>query len=325
LNVGIDYTIREIATICKGKWLKKNSFVAKPCYLSLDSRKISFPETTIFFAIRTQHQNANLFIENLYQKGVRNFVTDEEDLNLKKLSDANVICVNDTVSALQNLAIYHRNKFLKENLPVIGITGSNGKTIIKEWLNQLLENDYSIVRSPKSFNSQVGVPLSVLNISADNNLGIFEAGISQPGEMKNLEKIIKPTIGIFTNIGNAHDEGFKNRKEKIKEKLGLFKDAKYLVFCADDEFLSKEIKSFYRKNNQVQLFSWGGKKDNVLQVTAIKKSNSSSAIHAAFQQKKVVIEIPFTDDASIQNAIHCLSALIILKKNDKGILSGFRS
>lgn len=325
MNVSIDYTINDIATICKGKWLNKNSSVADPSYLSLDSRKISFPETTVFFAIKNQHQNGNLFIENLYERGVRNFVTDEENDVLKKISLANIILVNDTVSALQKLAIHHRNKFSRQKLPVIGITGSNGKTIVKEWLNQLLQNDYSIVRSPKSFNSQIGVPLSVLNMDEDNNLAIFEAGISQPGEMKNLEKIIKPTLGILTNVGNAHDEGFKNRKEKIKEKLVLFKDAKQLIFCADDESLLEEIKLFQQKNKGLQLFSWGKKNSNILQIKGIRKSKLSAFIETIYQRKKVTVEIPFTDEASVQNAIHCLSVLLILEKNQKEILDRFQS
>jgi Alr-MurF fusion protein len=325
LNVTIHYTINEIASICNGKWLNKNSSVVRPAYLSLDSRKISFPEITVFFSIKNNHQDAGLFIENLYNRGVRNFVTADENIDLKKISFANIILVNDTVLALQKLAIYHRNQFIKENLPVIGITGSNGKTIVKEWLNQLLENEFSIVRSPKSFNSQIGVPLSVLNISKTHNLGIFEAGISLPGEMKNLEKIIKPTIGVFTNIGNAHDEGFKNRKEKINEKLILFKDAKHLVFDAGDKNLLKEINLFKQKNAGIQLFSWGKKSDNILKINEIKKSNFSSLIKAVYQQKKIVIEIPFTDDASIQNALHCLSVLFILKKNSKEIFDRFRS
>lgn len=325
MNVSIDYTIKEIAAICNGRWMNKNSSVADPSYLSLDSRKISFPESTVFFAIRNQHQNANIFVENLYAKGVRNFVTDEENDVLKKISLANVILVSDTVSALQKLAIDHRNKFLKQNLPVVGITGSNGKTIVKEWLNQLLENEYFIVRSPKSFNSQIGVPLSVLNIHAANDLAIFEAGISQPGEMENLEKIIKPTIGIFTNIGNAHDEGFKSRKEKIEEKLILFKHAKHLVFCADDKFLWKEIKLYQKKNKGVHLFSWGAKSAQALQIKEIKKNISSSTIETAYEGKKVTIEIPFIDEASVQNAIHCLCVLCILKKNNKEILDRFQS
>ncbi len=231
----------------------------------------------------------------------------------------------NTITALQKLATHHRNQFSKDQLRVIGITGSNGKTIVKEWLNQLLEKDFSIVRSPKSFNSQIGVPLSVLNISPANDLAIFEAGISQPGEMKNLEKIIRPDIGIFTNIGNAHDEGFKNKQQKIREKLLLFQHADYLIFCRDDELLLNEIKLFHKKNPPLKLFSWGRKSNNTLQIKEIKKVNSSTVITAIYKRKKSQIEIPFTDDASIQNAIHCWSVLFILNKNVPGLQKHFNS
>ena len=213
----------------------------------------------------------------------------------QKLSLANIVLVNNTVSALQKLAVHHRNEFLKNDLTVIGITGSNGKTIVKEWLNQLLEKNFSIVRSPKSFNSQIGVPLSVLNISPSNNLAIFEAGISQTGEMKNLGKIIRPTIGIFTNIGNAHDEGFKNRKQKINEKLLLFQNAEHLIFCSDDGNLSKEIKLFSHKNKQLKLFSWGKNKNDILQIKQIKKDKCLLLQSKQFiEEKNFLIKIPFT-------------------------------
>jgi alanine racemase len=325
LNVNIHYSITQIARICKGKWLNKNSAAPRLAYLSLDSRKIIFPETTVFFAIKNTHQNANLFIENLYQKGLRNFITDDQNISIENFSLANIVLVNNTISALQKLAIYHRNEFLKNNLTVIGITGSNGKTIVKEWLNQLLENDFTIVRSPKSFNSQIGVPLSVLNIKPSNNLAIFEAGISQPGEMKNLAKIIQPTTGIFTNIGNAHDEGFKNRKQKINEKLSLFQNAEHLIFCSDDENLLNAITSFSHKNKKLKLFPWGRNKKDFLQIKQIKKEDASSSIEAIYRRKKLSINIPFTDDASIQNALHCLAALCILNKISEGILSRFES
>ncbi|MEO9071044.1 MAG: bifunctional UDP-N-acetylmuramoyl-tripeptide:D-alanyl-D-alanine ligase/alanine racemase, partial [Ginsengibacter sp.] len=180
-------------------------------------------------------------------------------------------------------------------------------------------------RSPKSFNSQIGVPLSILNIRPTNNLGIFEAGISLPEEMKNLEKIIKPNIGIFTNIGNAHDEGFKSRKEKINEKLILFHKAKYLVFCADDKELRKEIKLFQEKNNQLQLFSWGRTENNTLQIKRIKKNLSNSFIETIYENHKINIQIPFTDEASIENALNCLCVLIILNKASEGVLLRFNS
>ena len=325
MNVNIHYSITQIAQICKGKWLNKHLEAPHLAYLSLDSRKISFPETTVFFAVKNMHQNANLFIENLYQKGVRNFVTDDQSVSIEKLSLANIVLVNNTVSALQKLAVHHRNEFLKGDLTVIGITGSNGKTIVKEWLNQLLENNFFVVRSPKSFNSQIGVPLSVLNISPSNDLAIFEAGISQTGEMKKLAKIIRPTIGIFTNIGNAHDEGFKNRKQKINEKLLLFQNTEHLIFCSDDGNLTKEINLFSHKNKQLKLFSWGKNKNDILQIKQIKKEESSSLIEAVYRRKKLFITIPFIDEASIQNALHCLASLCVLNKIDEEILDRFGS
>ncbi len=316
MNVAIHYTIDEIAEICKGKWKHRNDSFSNLAYLSLDTRKISYPSETVFFAIKNKLRNANLFFENVYQKGVRNFVTDEESLDVTQFPKANIILVNNTIVALQKLAIYHRNRFSKKQLKVIGITGSNGKTIVKEWLNQLLEKEFSIVRSPKSFNSQIGVPLSVLNISSTNDLAIFEAGISQPGEMKNLEKIIQPAIGIFTNIGNAHDEGFKNKQQKIQEKLLLFQHADYLIFCSDDEILKHEIKLFHKKNEQLKLFSWGKESNNTLQIKEIKKGDSACVINALYKRKKIQIKISFTDDASIQNAIHCWCVQLILKMNE---------
>jgi UDP-N-acetylmuramyl pentapeptide synthase len=329
LNVNINYTVEQIAEIIDGKLVSRNLSVPHPAYLSLDSRKISFPETTLFLAIKNKHQNANLFLDNLYDRGVRNFITDDKELDIASLlgtrSASNIILVPDSIAALQKLAIYHRSQFIKNHLPVIGITGSNGKTIIKEWLYQLLGSEYSIVRSPKSFNSQIGVPLSVLNIQPENDLAIFEAGISKTNEMKNLEKIIQPTIGIFTNIGNAHDEGFKNRQQKISEKLILFRKATHLIFCADDKDLLKEIKLFKQKNKQLRLFSWGRSNDNILQIKKIKKGISASLIEAVHQRKKVNIEIPFTDDASVQNAIHCWCSLFILDKANEKILKRFNT
>ncbi|MGN6605178.1 MAG: bifunctional UDP-N-acetylmuramoyl-tripeptide:D-alanyl-D-alanine ligase/alanine racemase [Ginsengibacter sp.] len=325
MNVAINYTMDEIASICNGKWKRRNNPNNSLSYLSLDTRKISFPSETVFFAIKNKLQNANKFFESAFKKGVRNFLTDDQNVDISQFVDANFVLVKDTISALQKLSIHHRNRFPNRKLKVIGITGSNGKTIVKEWLNELLENDFSIVRSPKSFNSQIGVPLSVLNISAGNDLGIFEAGISQPGEMKKLEKIIQPSIGIFTNIGNAHDEGFKNRRQKIREKLLLFQNSDQLIFCSDDELLSNEIELFRKKNPRLKLFCWGRNDSNVLKVVEIKKSNSSTIINCIFKRKKIEFEIPFTDDASIQNAIHCVCTVLLLGKDGAFIQSHFKS
>ncbi|MEO8720097.1 MAG: bifunctional UDP-N-acetylmuramoyl-tripeptide:D-alanyl-D-alanine ligase/alanine racemase [Ginsengibacter sp.] len=323
MNVKIHYTLNEIAQICKGNWRTKNSPAARLDYLSLDSRKIIYPESTVFFSIKSKHQNTDLFLETLYKKGVRNFVTDDQNVEDFNFPMANIVLVNDTIAALQELAIFHRNQFSKSSLPVIGITGSNGKTIVKEWLNHLLENNFTIVRSPRSFNSQIGVPLSVLNIASKNDLAIFEAGISQKSEMKKLQKIIQPTIGIFTNIGNAHDEGFKNRNEKINEKLILFQNAKQLIYCSDDENLKNKIEIFQQKNKQLKLFSWGSKSNDHLQILQVKKEESFSVVLLKYKKMNLHIRIPFTDDASIQNALHCMAAIIVLKNFDEAALNRF--
>jgi UDP-N-acetylmuramyl pentapeptide synthase len=244
VNVIVNYTIDQIEKFTEGKLLSRNDKLPPPNSLSLDSRKIISAATTVFFAIKTAGHDANIFIENLYAKGVRNFVTSDKNIDLKKTPLANVILVDSVIDALQKLAAHHRKEF---QVPVIGITGSNGKTIVKEWLNQLLDDHFSIVRSPKSYNSQIGVPLSVLNFNETHDLAIFEAGISRPGEMEKLEKIIQPSIGVFTNIGNAHDEGFKNSTQKINEKLNLFIHSKHLVFCADDINLKKVVLVFHKK------------------------------------------------------------------------------
>ena len=192
--------------------------------VSIDSRSMQNNENTLFFALSGSNHDAHSYITELIEKGVRNFVVTHIPENLE--DKANFLIVLNTKIALQQLAAYYRNLFY---FPVIGITGSNGKTIVKEWLNFLLSPDFNIIRSPKSYNSQVGVPLSVLAINEEHNLGIFEAGISTVNEMQSLQKILKPTIGILTNIGSAHDEGFENIGEKIKEKLQLFKDVEILI------------------------------------------------------------------------------------------------
>jgi len=214
------YNITEIQQIihAEGTIVNENSIST----LLTDSRRINNPAQGLFFAL-SGRRNGHEFVAEAYAAGVRNFVV-KEGPELR-LPGANFLIVYDVLAALQALAAHHRNKF---NLPVIGITGSNGKTIVKEWLYQLLSVDKNIVRNPKSYNSQIGVPLSVWQINQRNNLGIFEAGISIPGEMDKLEAIIKPEIGVLTHLGPAHDEGFENRAEKVTEKLKLFKNCRLL-------------------------------------------------------------------------------------------------
>jgi alanine racemase len=230
----VTYTIQDIATIlsAEGKSLKHSTIK----YLATDSRKIIFPKETIFFAITTTRNDGHNFIKDLIEKGVENFVV-KLSFDTKDYPGINFLPVEDVITALQALAKYHRRAFLKlpdgNVFPVIGITGSNGKTIVKEWLYELLNNNYHIVRSPRSYNSQLGVPLSVWQINEHHNLAIFEAGISTVNEMDALESIIQPTLGVLTNIGEAHGEGFSSNEEKLLEKLKLFKHASQVIAPLD--------------------------------------------------------------------------------------------
>ena len=262
-----------------------------------------FPEATLFFALGNASRSGLEFIEELYQKGVRNFVLGEHFSNSEKYPGGNFLRVDNVLQALQLLAAYHRSQF---DMPVIGITGSNGKTIVKEWLYQLLQQDYNIVRSPKSYNSQIGVPLSVWQMNEANTLGIFEAGISKPGEMKLLQSVILPTIGIFTNIGEAHSEGFENSEQKIKEKNELFSSAEVLIYNKDmsgSEFLDQPIGHF----------NWSRKDAAVVFIERISSQRGFTNIQFVYQQKSHDIRIPFSDDAAIENAITCLCVLLYLK------------
>lgn len=315
MDVTINYTIERIAEIIKGKIIQQNSHV-QPSHLLLDSRKLLFPESTIFFALSGSHLKGSYFIKNLYEKEARCFVIDDEAFGISLYPEAIFILVGNVLHALHLLAIHHRGNF---TLPVMGITGSNGKTVVKEWLNQMLEKDHNIIRSPKSYNSQIGVPLSVLQIEQQHSLAIIEAGISQPGEMERLEKIIKPAIGIFTNIGDAHSEGFENKKQKIKEKLILFKHCSSLIIGIDDNEVGEEINILKEQNSQLQLFTWSKIHPASLQIISVKKEGNLSVITGNYVGKEIHITIPFTDAASIENAITCWCILLQMRMGNNVI------
>jgi len=295
------YPIRDIADIVKGQWLQFSTDDDIE-HLLLDSRRLIFPATSLFIALRGPRRDGRRFMEELYRRGVRNFMIEERtregaagDPAEAAMPDANIIVVPDTLMALQVLAAWHRRQF---SIPVIGITGSNGKTTIKEWLNQLLAADYHIVRSPKSYNSQTGVPLSVWQLEPAHQLAIFEAGISRRGEMVRLEAIIRPTIGIFTNIGEAHSEGFDSLAEKAAEKLKLFEGADVLIYCNDQPETVKAVDTWVQGRTGAhipQLFAWG------------------HTPGAAASIDSFTFPIPFTDEASIENAMHCVAACLWLQ------------
>jgi alanine racemase len=302
------YSLSSVSTIVNGTINGNGNTTTVIRTLLIDSRKLSNAETSLFFAIVGERHNGHMYLQDLYDKGVRNFIVSTLPQNNQTFTDSNFILVADTLLAMQQLCVFHRKQF---KIPVIGITGSNGKTIVKEWLYQLMREDKNIVRSPKSFNSQVGVPLSVWQINEENNLGIFEAGISQPHEMKLLEQIIQPTIGLITNIGQAHDENFENQKQKVDEKLKLFINAEVLIYCKDYLLVNDEIianKTF----NEVKLFTWSKKLRADLLVGRITKSTTNTEIQGVYKNDFIRINIPFTDEASIENAIHCWAMMLYL-------------
>lgn len=272
--------------------------------LLTDSRTAIDPEASLFFALKAQ-RNGHTFIGNAYQNGLRNFVVSEA-VDASLYPGSNFLLVEDVLKALQQLAIVHRKA---NRLKVIGITGSNGKTIVKEWLYQLLAPDFNIVRSPKSFNSQIGVPLSVWQLDAAHDLGIFEAGISKKGEMEVLADIIAPTIGILTNIGEAHAEGFESISEKLSEKLKLFKDVELLVYSPTYTMGIKEADLPGKTK-----FSWSTSPSHPadLQIALIEPIEGRNYIRAIYQQKEIECLIPFSDRASVENGIICWATLLAL-------------
>jgi alanine racemase len=294
------YLIKHINEIVSGSFIQfcTNDKVSDLAY---DSRKIQSADKTLFFALKTIHADGHQFIKNAYQKGVRNFIV-EQQMEIGLLPNVNIILVENTLAALQKLAAFHRSQF---SFPVIGITGSNGKTIVKEWLYQLLHDDYNIVRSPRSYNSQLGVPLSIWQMSNQHTLAIFEAGISEVGEMNNLEKIIRPDIGVLTNIGEAHDAGFDSSEQKKEEKLKLFSKSKVVI--GPFHLLDKSA----LKNT----FTWGSPAEAKLQLLTIERAivnAQHTIVFAKLDQEKITIHIPFSDEASIQNAVSCVCILFYL-------------
>ena len=276
--------------------------------VSIDSRSMQNNENTLFFALSGSNYDAHHYISELIDKGVQNFVVTYIPENLE--GKAAFYVVQNTKNALQQFAAYYRNLF---HFPIIGITGSNGKTIVKEWLNFLLSPDYNIIRSPKSYNSQVGVPLSVLAINEKHNLGIFEAGISTVNEMEALQKIIKPSIGILTNIGSAHDEGFANIGEKIKEKIKLFKDVEVLIYNKNktiEQFLPCIDIHVNDKNQASKTFNWSFKEKDADVFISKSTLLDKTVLNIIYKNAAFDIKVPFLDDASVENAIHCLMVLL---------------
>lgn len=298
------YDIEKFAGIVAGKLVKGHSDFHPIQHLSIDSRKVLFPHATCFFALSGPRRDGHTFIRDLYAKGVRQFVV-RDDFDGSEYKDAHFVGVEDVLVALQKLAAYHRNQF---TYPVVGITGSNGKTIVKEWLFTTLQDDLKIVKSPGSYNSQIGVPLSVWQMEEKSELGIFEVGISRKGEMNTLARITSPDIGIFVSLGSAHDAGFADRREKMEEKLLLFEHTKDIIYCGDETLIDEGIRSKYGDRN---LLNWGSSPNNFLQIKdRVKWSGDHTEIQCICDGESFSLYLPFEQEIDIHNAMHVAVYLI---------------
>lgn len=298
-------SIEEIASVIGADRI--GNHVSQINWLLTDSRSLCFPEETLFFALKTKRNDGHKYLADLYMRGVRNFVVADLPDDMAAYADANFLRVGDTCKSLQRLAARHRRRF---QVPVVGITGSNGKTVVKEWLYQLLSGSRVITRSPRSYNSQIGVPLSVWLMNEHTELGIFEAGISEMGEMEALQPIIQPTIGVITNIGGAHQENFASLQDKCMEKLQLFKDCDVIVYNGDNELISSCVSKSLFTSREI---AWSARdNERPLFIESIEKGTDDTLVKYRYLGFNKEYRIPFIDDASIENSINCLAVALYL-------------
>lgn len=300
------YSIEKVTTLIGAR--RYGTADSAISWILTDSRSVCFPEDTLFFAIRSERNDGHRYIADLYRRGVRNFVVETlpEDY-ATAYADANFLRVPHTVEALQRLAERHRDEF---NIPIVGITGSNGKTVVKEWLYQLLSPQMVVTRSPRSYNSQIGVPLSVWLLNERSQVGVFEAGISQRGEMDALHDIIQPTVGVITNLGTAHQENFSSMEEKCMEKLKLFHDSKAIVYPYDDETVRRCVASLDYKGERI---AWSMTEPNArLYINKVEKSGVTTTVHYTFDGCPGSYSLPFIDEASVANSVTCAAVALYL-------------
>lgn len=300
------YSIEKVATLIGARCYGTGEGSVR--WLLTDSRSLCFPEETLFFALHTQRNDGHRYIDDLYRRGVRQFVVEQVPADYdSRYPGAVFLQVAHTLAALQRLAERHRDEF---GVPVVGITGSNGKTMVKEWLYQLLLPSQKIVRSPRSYNSQIGVPLSVWLLNEQTEVALIEAGISQPGEMRALHDIIQPTIGVLTSLGAAHQENFRSLEEKCMEKLGLMSDSEAVVYCSDDDTVSRCIRQMHYKGNRV---AWSQHDEQAtVFVRAARVEGSVTRITYVYQGGEYTYIIPFVDEASIENSVTCATVALLL-------------
>jgi len=318
----MQFTLKHITDIVQGSWVQRGldeKVTVK--HFTTDSRKIRKAAQSMFVCLKTEVRDGHSFIASSYAQGVRCFLVSASSISFDNFPEANFILVKDTLHALQDLVRAHRKAF---DIPVYGITGSNGKTIVKEWLAQLLGEDMHVLKNPKSYNSQIGVAYSVAALKKQNELAIFEAGISKPNEMDRLERIIQPTHGIFTMIGAAHDINFESTKQKIEEKLQLFVHTKKLFYCLDHDEIHEAVLNFVKeKNPNLQLCTWGEHATADLQIEQRLHTKLETILRLKFKGKAFEFKLPYTDSAYVENAMHCLLVLLDLGFSTEQLSDGF--
>ena len=298
---------------CIGK-ITKEAYITQ---ISIDSRQLLHPEQTLFVALKGAKADGITFVDSLIEAGVRCFLVDiNAAVHASWLEKACFIPVSDTRAALQSLASYQRGEFVK---PIVGITGSNGKTIVKEWLGQVLSQQFAVAKSPKSYNSQVGVPLSIFGIQPYHQVAILEAGVSKKGDMDTLADMIRPDLGIFTNIGSAHEEGFAGIAEKIAEKLKLFAGTKLLLYCKDQGLLAKNIEQQVPEENRI---SWSKNPGADFSISWKSLESSSRIVVMKHDLQTHTFQVPFTDMASLENVTHVILAALSLGQEAPAIQEG---
>ena len=303
--LNMTYNIDKVAALIGAR--RYGNKESKVGFLLTDSRSLCFPEETLFFALRSERNDGHRYIPELYRRGVCNFVVDHLPDNIDDYPDANFLRVVNTLAALQRLAERHREEY---NIPIVGITGSNGKTMVKEWLYQVLSPDKYVTRSPRSYNSQVGVPLSLWLLDEHTEVGVFEAGISLPGEMRSLHDIIQPTIAVLTNLGAAHQENFDSMEAKCREKLTLFHDAKAVVYHADDGLVDRILDEKHESGTRLSWSFTEGKATYWVQ--SVMKGDDHTTITMIDGTSTYQYTIPFIDDASVGNSIACYIVALYL-------------
>lgn len=296
------YPFSILSQITTGNIIQSNNWKFNDLFI--DSRNITNHKNALFFAIKGIRHDGHNHIQELYDKGVRQFVI-EHEIDHSTFPEANIFLCKNSIEVLRKVATYHRNQF---ELKTVAITGSNGKTIVKEWLYQLLDLDFNVIKSPKSYNSQVGVPLSIWQINNKHDLGVFEARISTIKEMEKLEHVIQPKFGILTNIGSAHNKGFTSEKEKINEKLQLFSNVDKLIYCRDHEDIHDSV-----IGHSIKGFTWGKHAKSNITILNANKIKRTMNMELQYKKQQFHIAFPFTDNASIENAMHCVAFLLLQK------------